>query len=135
MGKKRILVVDDEPTFTRLLKLNLEAAGDYEVREEHAGNRVMTAVDEFKPDLILLDVVMPDLDGASVGTQLKEQEKLRGIPVVFVTAIVSRDEVGPQGNVIGDHLFIAKPVKVKELVECIEQQLGASGKERLSPAP
>ena len=124
MGKKRILIVDDEPTFTRLLTLHLESAGDYEVREEHCGSRVLAAVDEFKPDLILLDVVMPDLDGAKVGAQLKERGTLKEIPVVFVTAIVSRDEVGPQGDIIGEHLFLAKPVRVKELLECIEQQLG-----------
>jgi len=124
MGKKRILVVDDEPTFTRLMKLNLEHTGDYEVREEHSGSRVLAAIEEFKPDLILLDVVMPDLDGARVGAQLKEHSMLKEIPVVFVTAIVSRDEVGPQGDTIGGQLFIAKPVKVKELLECIEQQLG-----------
>src|SRR2546423_5120830 len=59
MSKRRILVVDDETSITRLLKLNLEQTGSYEVREENLGARVLEAAREFKPDLVLLDVMMP----------------------------------------------------------------------------
>ena len=57
--KKRILVVDDEPSITRLLKLNLEQTGDYEVATENSPKAAVAAAEEFQPELLLLDVVMP----------------------------------------------------------------------------
>ena len=63
MSRKRILVIDDEASFTRNLKLNLEETGEYEVREENKGTEGLTAAREFRPDLILLDVIMPDMAG------------------------------------------------------------------------
>ena len=122
MEKKRILLVDDEPSFTRLLKLNLEHTGRYEVREEHQGDHVLRVVEEFRPDVIFLDVVMPDMDGAGVGGILRDHPVFKHIPVVFITAIVSRDEVGTQGHIIGDNLFLAKPVKVEDVIRCIEEK-------------
>ena len=130
MQKKRILIVDDEPSFTRLLGLNLEHTGRYEVREEARGKEVMRAVEAFQPDLILLDVIMPDLDGAQVGAQLRDHAMFKDIPVVFVTAIVSREEVGTKGHMIGDNLFLAKPVKIQEVVQCIEERLAVAKEAR-----
>ena len=72
MSKQRILVVDDEPSITRLLKLNLEQTGRYEVRVENLGARAYEAAQEFMPDLVLLDIMMPDMDGSDVAASLKE---------------------------------------------------------------
>ena len=70
MSKKRILLVDDDIAATRLLKIGLEKTGQYEVKEENSATRVLSTARSFKPDLAVLDVCMPNLDGGSNGTVL-----------------------------------------------------------------
>ena len=122
--KKRILVVDDEPALTRMVKLNLERTGNYEVRAENQGSMAIQAAREFKPDLILLDVMMPDMSGDEVSAQMKEDEELSNIKYVFMTAIVTKDETETMGSNIGGNEFLAKPVKTDELIATIERVLG-----------
>ena len=69
--KKRILVVDDEPSITRLLKLNLEQTNEYVVRAENDARAAIAAAEEFKPHLILLDVMMPGLDGGELASRFE----------------------------------------------------------------
>ena len=88
--KKRVLLVDDEASFTHVLRLNLEKSGGYEVREENSGARALDAAREFHPDIILLDVIMPDMDGGSVASQIQAEEGLRGTIIVFLTAVRSK---------------------------------------------
>ncbi len=123
MQKKRILLIDDEPDATRLLKLNLEHTGAYEVREESRAEHALAAAREFKPDLILLDVMMPNIDGGEVVAQLKADEELRDTPVVFLTAVVSKEEAEQHKSMIGGQPFIAKPVSSEEVMESIEKYL------------
>jgi len=122
--KKRILVVDDEPALTRMVKLNLERNGNYEVRTENQGSKAVQAAREFKPDLIFLDVMMPDMSGDEISAQLKEDEELSRIKFIFMTAIVTKDETESMGSSIGGHEFLAKPVKTDELLATIERVLG-----------
>ena len=122
--KKRILVVDDEPALTRMVKLNLERTGNYEVRTENQGSKAVQAAREFKPDLIFLDVMMPDMTGDEVSAQLKEDEELSRIKFIFITAIVTKDETENMGTNIGGNEFLAKPVKTDELLATIERVLG-----------
>jgi len=119
MGKKRILLVDDEPSFTRVLKLCLEKTGSYEVREENRGTMAMATARQFKPDLILLDVVMPDIDGGEIASGIMADENLKDIPIVFLTAAVAKDEEG----VISGHPFLAKPINTEEVIKRIEKSL------------
>ena len=121
MTKKRILVVDDEASVTRTVKVNLERTGAYTVRTENRGTAVLAAARQFKPDLILLDVMMPDMDGGDVAAQIQADPDLQHVPVVFLTAIVSRKEVTEEGLESGGHLFIAKPVSLDALIRCIEE--------------
>ena len=122
--KKRILVVDDEPALTRMVKLNLERTGNYEVRTENQGSMAIQAAREFKPDLIFLDVMMPDMTGDEVSARLKEDEELSRIKFIFMTAIVTKDETESMGSNIGGNEFLAKPVKTDELLATIERVLG-----------
>ncbi|MCL5021822.1 MAG: response regulator [Nitrospirae bacterium] len=124
MLKKKILVVDDDAGLTRMLKRNLEATGKYEVREENAGARALSAAKEFIPNLILLDVMMPGIDGGSVAAQIGDDAALKHTPVVFLTAIVRKEEVGPEGSSIAGRTFLAKPVRLEDLTACIERELG-----------
>lgn len=121
MSRKRILVVDDEESFTRLLKLNLESTGRYEVREENWAGGVLATARTFNPDLILLDVMMPQQLGGDVAAGLKADEQLRDIPIVFLSAAVRKERVQEHGGVISGYPFLAKPVDLDEVIACIEK--------------
>ncbi len=123
MQKKRILVVDDEAGVTRSIKLNLEHLGAYEVCTENNARQALKTAREFKPDLILLDVMMPEMDGDTVAAQLRETAALKNTPIVFLTAVVSNKETKGQEAVIGGQNFLAKPVDLAELTRCIEEHL------------
>lgn len=123
MGRKKILIIDDEEFFTKLVKLNLEKTGRYEVRAENKGAQGLVSAREFKPDLILLDIMMPDMEGSEVIVQLKNDASTRDIPVVFLTAVVKKEEVESGCGLIGGHPFIAKPISTSELINCIEKNL------------
>jgi len=123
--KTKILVVDDETAITHMIKLNLERTGLYQVQEENSGKRALETALEFMPDLILLDVMMPDMQGDEVATLLKQNEQLKNTKVVFLTAIVTRDETANGHHIIGGNLFIAKPVKTKDLLCLIDKLLNA----------
>ncbi|MCQ9207119.1 MAG: response regulator [Omnitrophica bacterium] len=121
--KKRILVVDDEKSFTRMLKLNLEETGKYEVRTENKGTKTLLAAKEFKPDLILLDVLMPDMDGGWAASQILADKSVENIPIVFLTAVTTKEETDARCKIIGGKTFMAKPVRIKKLIECIEENI------------
>ena len=121
--KKKILVIDDEASITRLLKLNLEQSGRYVVREENDGTKALSATRDFKPDLVLLDVMMPDVDGGDVAASIAADPQLKKIPVVFLTAAVKKEELAERGNVIGGYPYVAKPLDVKGVTEAIEKEL------------
>lgn len=125
MTKRRILIVDDEEAFSRLIQLNLEGTGRYEVQVVNQGGKAVAAAEAFRPDLILLDVVMPDMDGGEVARRFESHAWLGRVPIVFLTAIVSRQEVQGTGAVIGQRRFLPKPLSVDELIHGIEQQLAA----------
>jgi two-component system, OmpR family, response regulator len=122
---KRILVVDDEVMMTRMLKRSLEATGRYEVQALNHGARALEVCRTFMPDLVLLDVMMPDMDGGEVAAALSEDSELSAVKIVFLTAIVTKDEVPPTGADISGRTFLAKPVKTADLVACIEAQLNS----------
>ena len=121
MAKKRILLVDDEKSFTNLLKLNLEETGNYEVRVENWAEDALTAAKQFKPDLILLDIIMPRLPGGNVAALIKETPELRDTPIVFLTAAVRRHQVEENDGIICDFPCIAKPATVEMVIEAIEK--------------
>lgn len=125
--KTKVLVVDDEKDMTLMVRLNLEKLGQYEVREENVGAAALRAAREFKPHVILLDVMMPGMDGGDVLSQLKDDTNLSKVPVVFITATVLKEEVRSKGGTIGGHPFIPKPFKVRTLVETIEGVLHPAG--------
>ncbi len=121
--KTRVLVVDDEASITRMIKLNLEKTGDYEVWTENEGCRVVEAAREFRPDIIFLDVMMPDMQGNMIAEQLKDDDALKDIKRVFLTAIVTRDETADGGNEIGGNHFLAKPANTRDIICMIKKLL------------
>jgi len=123
MKKKKILIIDDEVSFIRLVKLALEETGNYEVRTENKGEKGLSAALEFKPDLILLDVVMPDISGGEVCSQIISAASLKDTPLIFLTAIVKEKEVGPGVGTISGYPFLAKPVSKEKLIKAIEKYI------------
>lgn len=119
----RILIVDDEHVTTRLLRMTLEQTGKYEVRTENDSKLVLAAALEFHPDLIVLDVIMPDMDGGDVAAALKEHPALSNVPVVFLTATVRKSEVDSRGGVMGGYPFLAKPASTEAIVQFIDKHL------------
>lgn len=126
MAAKKILVVDDEAGFARLLKLNLEKTGKFEVQTENKGSQALNTARSFRPDLILLDIIMPDVDGSEVANRLKSDPGTRNIPILFLTALVKNKEVETTSGTIGGHIFLAKPITTDELIKNIETVLGGS---------
>ncbi|MBN2119874.1 MAG: response regulator [Candidatus Omnitrophica bacterium] len=123
MAKRKILIIDDEEVFAQMVKLNLEDTGQYQVRVETKGSQALATAQEFGPDLIFLDVIMPDVDGGEVAYWIERDEKLKSVPIVFLTAVVRKQEETIQDGIIAGHPhpFIAKPVGVKELLDCINR--------------
>lgn len=121
MAKKRILLVDDEKSLTTLLKLNLEDTGNYDVRVENWPEDALAAAREFKPDLVLLDIIMPRLPGGNVAAQIDADPLLKGTPIVFLTAAVRRSQVEDNDGIICEHPCLAKPATVDEVIAMIEK--------------
>ena len=123
--KKRILLVDDEKSFTTLLKLNLEETGNYDVRVENWPEDALAAVREFKPDLVLLDIIMPRLPGGNVASLIDDDPELKGTPIVFLTAAVRRSQIEDHDGIICDHPCLAKPATLNDVVAMIEKHARA----------
>ena len=124
--KKRVLLVDDEAGFTRLLRMNLEQTGSYEVREENVGSRAVETAQEFKPDIILLDIIMPDMDGASVMAQIRSTPGLKETKVGFLTAVLTKREAKQKNGQLSFVPCLAKPANTQEVVEFIEAHTKAA---------
>lgn len=122
--KKRILVIDDDPSITRLLKLNLEQTNGYLVQTVNDAPQAIATAIEFKPDLILLDVLMPGVDGGELAREFQSNPQLEKVPVIFLTAVTTKQEVSSRGGVIGGMPFLAKPVDIPEVVSCLQTYLG-----------
>lgn len=123
MDKKKILIIDDEENFCTLVKKNIEQTGEFEVHIALNGKDGIRLVKEIKPNLILLDVIMPEMDGADVVQQIRDDASIKDTPVVFLTAIVRKEEEGYRPSFAGGYSFLAKTVTVGELMECIRKNV------------
>lgn len=127
MNKPRILIVDDEPNLSSLVRLLLEKTRDFEVRVENRSYHALAVAKEFLPDLVLLDVDMPGKDGGEVAAEIKADPVLGGIPVVFLTSLISQAEAGDGETIRGGNHYLAKPVNPKVLVETVKRLLALEG--------
>ena len=123
--KRRILIVDNDPNTTHLVKVLLERTGHYVVLEENDATKAQQSARDFRPDLILLDVVMSEMDGGEVAAQIEADAELYNTPILFLTALVTRAETKSGLNIQG-HAILAKPVSIPELIIAIEQHLPVS---------
>jgi len=123
-GKRRILIVDDDANSTHLVKILLERSGPYLVLEENDSAKADQTAHNFKPDVILLDIVMPEIDGGELATQIEADRELHDTPIIFLTALVTHSEAN-SGLQIQGHPLVAKPISIPELIDAIEKHLPA----------
>jgi CheY-like chemotaxis protein len=123
----KVLTVDDEAFFTTLIKMNLEKEGEFVVRVENNPNQAVYTALEFKPDVILMDIVMPGMDGGDVVAQFQNYPELKNIPVIMMTALMSPDEAGDDGFAQSlSQMVLPKPVNVQTLKRCLKKVVGAA---------
>ena len=122
MAKQRILCIEDEPQMIDLMRLILETQG-YEVVGADGGEQGLAKMRTEKPDLILLDLMMPEMDGGDVYHRMRQEAELRDIPVVVVTAKAAPIDKVLWMNVAKVDDYVTKPFGPKELVESVERVL------------
>lgn len=123
-GRRTILVADDEVSLRRLVNATL-AADSYTVLEASRGTEALVLAQTEHPDLILLDVRMPDLDGFEVCRRIKSDPELKATPVVMLTS-ASLEEERQEGYAAGANSYLTKPFSPLQLLEVIQQLLVAA---------
>lgn len=121
--KKRILIIDDEPEFTYMLRRSLEVQGYYEVGEENDDSVAQESAHYFDPDLIVLDIMMPHVDGSELAARFREDPILRDVPIIFLTALIDHGDAPEGACDRGGHTFLPKNTPLDKLIECIEEKL------------
>ena len=110
MGKKKIMIIDDEEDFLKITKLNLEETGNYEVKTLSSAKNVIAEVHAFSPDVILLDLLMPTVGGIEVCEMLNSDSQGKTIPIIVVSAI-SKDTDKRTAYKLGISDYVVKPVE------------------------
>lgn len=113
----KILVIDDEPEITDIVETFLTESG-YTVEVENTAISALEKARQFKPDVILLDIMMPDVDGYNVCQEIKKDPALTHIPVIFLTGKDRNDDMGRSFKAGGD-MFIKKPFSCERLLEIV----------------
>ncbi len=119
---KKIVLAEDEPQIARLIEFKLKKEG-YSVTLRENGKEALKAIKEDKPDLILLDIMMPVMGGYEVLRRLKEDENLKSVPVIMLTARAQEKDV-VKGIDLGAEDYITKPFHPAELLARVKRILG-----------
>ena len=120
--KPRILIVDNNSQFARSARLVLDQSGKYVACSVVDPRRALETARSFKPDLVIVDLIMPHEDGIEVATQLEADWALHGVPIVFLTSLITAEEAKDGRRVYG-HRILPKPASTSELFELVEQNL------------
>ena len=120
--KPRILIVDNDSRFVRRARLLLDQSGKYIACSVIDPRRALEIARSFKPDLVLVDLIMPLEDGPEVAAQFQGDWALRGVPIVFLTSLMTAEEAKDGRRVYG-HRILSKPTTGSELLELVEQNL------------
>ncbi len=120
---RRLLIIDDEPQLTAMVRDAFAATGRYLIKEENRSLRALHAARHSHPDLILLDMIMPELDGSEVAQQLRDDPALQDVPILFVTSLAANGVIGSVGFLSG-YSFVAKPFQISDLINCVDEMLG-----------
>ena len=128
--QKKILIVDDEPSIVKLASVKLKNEG-FEVEEAYNGKEALEKVAKSKPDLIILDIMMPIMDGKEVRKALRQSEETKKIPVIILTALGEFEEQLKSLGEEGVTEYLTKPFDPKELTNMAKMILGGEKDEEL----
>lgn len=123
MNLRKIMLVDDEPALRTIAALSLKNIGKWQVVAAGSGAEALVLVEKERPDAILLDVMMPDLDGPSTFVKLRELPAGRSVPIIFMTALDEKEEhdkllaLGARGVIVKPFAPLALPNQIRRLVE------------------
>jgi DNA-binding response OmpR family regulator len=123
MTKRRVLVVDDDVNLSRLSAAILESSERYETMIVNNSARAIAAAVQFRPDAMLLDVDMPGLSGGDLARYAAENAKLRTVPILFLTGLLTHEETAAGPVESSGKRFLAKPVDPDELLACMDALL------------
>jgi two-component system OmpR family response regulator len=120
----KILLIDDEEDFTELFAANLESIGNFEVQQVNDPLKAVRVATAFGPDLCIVDVVMPGMDGGDVVVALRAVPELKEVPVLMLTALVEEDHDSPVGESFSGGLpFVSKTSEFEKILSAIEEHL------------
>lgn len=119
------LLVDDEKHVVNVVGNMLEQRG-FKVISAGSGEEALALIEEVAPDVALLDIILPGIDGATLAQRLRAHPATENVPIVFLTGLVEADEVHKGGNQIGGQYFLAKPFDSAELFDVIERAVSES---------
>lgn len=121
--KNRVLIIDDDPNVTRSTRTFLEKIGCFEVREENFAQMAHRTARDFLPEIILLDLDMPDMDGSEVANQFGMDPILSDVPILLFTGQIPPQEVERLDGEWGGMRFVAKPMRPRALYETMKDVL------------
>lgn len=123
MGKRRVLVVDDDPAIVEMLVELLERDGRFEVETAETGFDAGMRAERFRPDVIVLDYMLPDINGNAVIERIRSDPTLRDVRIIIVSGVVNRDDVQSLVDCGADD-FLQKPFSIEHLVKRITELVG-----------
>ncbi len=118
--KKKVLIIDDDKELCEITKALLHQTMHYQVLTAQSGMAGIQLARKHRPDVILLDVKMPGMDGGRVAEHLGDDDLTSSIPIIFLTGLIRQEEADREGGYIAGHPFIAKPFDLKKLTDMIE---------------
>ena len=136
--KPKVLLVDDEDILTRMIKMVLDDVGKYRVETVNNPLKAIAKIEAFKPDIIVLDVIMPEQSGIELGMEIRNHPVFKRCPILFLTAALSREDAGQwesgvegvsykvQDEILLDNPVLNKPVTPENLMQKIDEILASS---------
>ncbi|MEM8867768.1 MAG: response regulator [Verrucomicrobiota bacterium] len=118
---RRVLTIDDVPVFTRLIQLSLESSGAYEVKAVNQSRDAINVARDFKPQLILLDIVMPLVNGNEIASLLSRDPQTKDIPIIFLSGYCPDSAESGKLCVFDGKQFIPKPVFRENLLQIVDE--------------
>jgi CheY-like chemotaxis protein len=116
----KILVVDDEPDIVKVLVARLKEKG-YETITALDGSQALVQAERYRPDLIILDIMMPGMDGTEAAQKLRDNPPTKDIPIIFLSALKTKTDGQREGDRIGRNIILAKPFEIDILLAKIKE--------------
>lgn len=122
MAKRKVMIVDDEKDFTKMLKLNLEETKNFEVLALNEGKNIISELEKFRPDIILLDLLMPNVGGIEACEMLNKHPLGAKVPIIILSALNKSVDM-LKAYKVGVVDYLTKPVEIQDVILSIEKAL------------